>query len=70
MDHSEVNAAATPAAVEAQAAADLSVVCAELQFDESALTQFEKFLWRQAYRRGAVHALEIAKAEIRAMGVA
>lgn len=56
--------------VNAKAEADLLIVCAEIGFDVGKLTQFERFMWLQAFRRGAVYGLEIAKTEIRGIRAA
>lgn len=57
-------------AVDAKSEAELLIVCAATNFPVGSLTQFERFLWSQAFRRGAVFGLEVAKVEIRAMGAA
>lgn len=59
-----------PIDIDAKAHEELLVVLAACGVAYSDLTQFERLLWSQAFRRGVVHGLEITKAEIRQMGVA
>lgn len=59
-----------PTEIDAKAHAELLVVLAAAGVAYSDLTQMERFLWSQAFGRGAVYGIEIAKAEVRRMRVA